>query len=378
MSESYEKDESFGGEQPRAAFGADLSKEEYVRFSLTAGRNPRRTRNMRVMLGVSCGVAAAMSLVYLLMVWQESRAVDWQTLILLGCILLLGVYALFGIPAFLRRRAEKQYEQSLAAGHTYFGAVRVYDRRIEKETAKRLTVIPLNRETRFLEQEDLMAFARPGAPALILFARYLTEEHAEVIRQTVFENLPPENCQLIARLRPGAPAAMPVPAFGEREEEEPLLTVTVRYTPEESYQITREMAHTVFLRRLPLFGGTALLGGLALWLADNDPVLGAGFCALMLIVSYLMQVVLPLRRAKTQIFNQEVLNQEIILTVNKNELTLTANDRPAASMPWRSVTRAVSEPDYIRLYADQAQLVIPKRCLDDVDAFCRMVDFYRE
>lgn len=366
------------GEQPLLAFGADLTKEEFIAFSLTAGRDPRRTRQMRSLSAVSTGLMTVMCLYFIYDAWRFSGEFDWQTFALLVLVLLLGLFSLFGAPQLFRRRAAVQYEQSRRMGYSYHGVVRVYARRIEKETADRLTVIPLNRETRFLEREDVMALAQPGQPSLILFARYLNEDAARCVRDTVMANIPPENCQLLSRLRPAAEGLMPPPVF-EQKEEEPPQRFILSYTEEEYYQLTKEMLYTTLSRQLPLLSGGALVCGVILWLASADPVMGAGTCAALLLLIYLTRVLLPLRRAKAAAQRDGEQGTQIILSVTKREILLSVIEGQPVTLPWQAITRAVSEPDYIRLYAEKQQaVVIPKRCLADVDEFCRMVDAYME
>ena len=366
------------GDQPLAVFGADLTKEEFVSFALTAGRDPKKMAQLHrisliltLVLILFCGYE-----VYTL--WHMYGTPDWSSVSFLGLVIAVGLLSRFYWPALMRRRAEKQYENSLAMGHTYYGAVRVYARYVEKQTADSTTALLFNRETRYMEREDVIALGQPGSPALILYARYLTEEAADALRTAVFENVPPENCHLISRLCPLAKEAMPIPTMDAHEDDTQPMRITLRYTPEEIGLIFREMVYTLFADQLPLLSVVALLGGIALWLTSGDPVTGAGICAALMLITYLLRVVFPLQKNKKRLKNATPEELSCILNVSNKGIILSGKAQPRLSFPWKAITRAVSEPVYIRLYAGKTQVVIPKRCLEDVEAFCETVDRYME
>lgn len=365
-------------DRPLAEFGADLTKEEFVSFALTAGRDPRKIKQLRNVSLISTAILVLFCGYQVYDMFRLYGTIDWSSIGILGIAVWLFFFTRFGWPHIMRRRAEKQYEKSLQMGHTYYGTVRIFARYAEKQTAERTTTLLFNRETRFMEREDVMAIGQPGSPALILPARYLTEESANAIRAAVFTNVPRENCQLISRLCALATEPMPAPSFEESEEETPPQRISIHYTPEESGAFFKEMVYTAFTDRLPIVSVISLLSGVAFWLLEDNPVIGAGAFAALMLLAYLLRVVFPLQKNKQRLKNATPEELSCILSVSNKGIILSGKALPPFSLPWKAITRAVSEPLYIRLYAEKTQVIIPKRCLENVEEFCETVDRYME
>ena len=51
-----------------------------------------------------------------------------------------------------------------------------------------------------------------------------------------------------------------------------------------------------------------------------------------------------------------------------------AGEAKELRIPWKAVSRAVERPERVDFYTHSLALTIPKRCIEDLDAFKRLVD----
>lgn len=357
-----------------AAFGADLTKEEFCHFFAAA--NAAAQKNTRRISGVLSALMTLMCAYFVYDDWRYTGTLDAGMLTMGILVLVLGLFSLVGAPLLRRKRLERDYDRSLAAGQSYRGAVRVYDDRVEKETAAGVTVIPFGSETRFMEREDCLAFMMPGKPVLILPARYLTAEAAGWVKDRALRAIPAENQQLMSRITPLAAALDPPPVFGERAEETELMSFTVTYGGRELIAVSRESTFYLYRRRLPVFVGMAVLIGVLTGLAFESTVSGVGGFLGMVMLSYLLTVERAVLSQRRHLRVMPEYQMALRVRFTDRQVSIKSRDQAPIEIPWVLVRRAVQSKDAVRLYTTGGILVMPLKQIPDAGELARIVDRY--
>lgn len=365
-------------ETPLLTFAADLTKEEFVSFYLTANSTPKREKQRKIVSAISSLLLVGMCVFFLVSDWQTQQIVDPMTVMLLLLSIGMSGFSLFGMTAMARRRAEREYDKAALIGHSYNGVVRVYEQRVEKETADGVTVLPLNANASFMEREDVMVLSVPNKPILLLFSRYLDKADADAFKQHILTKLPERNCRLLCRFVPKREQAMPLPVFSEREEPTEQLKLRFVYTDDEMKSILKEGLYRRFSKQAPLFGGLSLAAGILMWLLSEQPLIGALSLVVMALLTCVMMLWWPLKRMSAAVDEMAATAKTVTLLFTDHGVTMSMPNAAQQTLPWSEVTRAVNSPDYITLYTGTTPLIIPKRAIEQEEEFCRMVDGYMQ
>lgn len=108
------------------------------------------------------------------------------------------------MPAYLRRNAGRAYDQSVLGGHEYYGMVYVYEDRLEKVSGGTVNRVYYGENAAYIETGDMMVLLASSSRAIVLPARCMTREDAELVRRTVLPRIPPMRQRLLSKMVPQA------------------------------------------------------------------------------------------------------------------------------------------------------------------------------
>lgn len=356
-----------------AAFPADLNREEYIRFNEEVSRTSGLLRFRKGQI-ILFAVMAVLSLGMMILDGVLARTVDPVLALLVVFLAVSGVLLFYEIPRYVRKTAEKAYDQSMLNGYSYYGLIRVYPDRVEKEGENRTTIL-LRENAVYIETRDMMILLAPNTPAIVLTARCLTPADADGVRRAVLPGVPLPRQRLTERMIPLADRPIPPPEKAEAEEQETeLFALDVDYTKEEFVKIVTDTALRSYLKMLPIYSGLSLLAGLIFGLMNG---LGVGIASFLLISGVLFALnVLTARGKAVRAYDSMPEGSERI-RVGFSEQGLTVRSaRPGESLRfvWRAINRAVERPDSVEFYTPTSFLRIPKRCIPQMEELKTLVD----
>lgn len=362
--------EEAGG--PLHCFAADLRREEYIAFNMLLAKNGGVLRMRKVHTAIFV-VMLGVSVWMLLLEFLEFGTLDPVMLLVIGFIAVTGGLLLFGMPAYLRHNAGRAYDQSLLAGHSYYGMVQVYGDRIEKVSGGTTSAIQFSENAAYLEDRDMMVILASSSRAIVLPARCMTREDADRVRQTILAGIPPVRQRLLSRLSPQAERRMPPPEEKPVCDEE-LYALNVRYEPEEFVKMVSDTAMRSYVRMLPLYSGTALASGLMAALLFDVPA-GLGTFVLIMLALFLLNTLSARSRAKRSLAVMSADALSIRLTLTERGLVASgARAGEETRIPWVSLQHAVEKKDCVEFYNNRLFIRVPKRCIFDMDELRRVVD----
>lgn len=346
------------------AFPVDLDRAEYVRFNMRIAKMRGLYRFRGVML-TAFGFSLALAAVLLAMDFYRYRTVDSTLVALMVFVLLAGATLLFGVPNYIRIKAGRTYDRSLLSGHEYYGVVRVYQNRIEKTGGGRTTTLPFDRTLVYAEYEDMMVFAAPAMPAIILTARCVTEEDAQVVRDAVRTAIRQEQQLLFARMISRAAVRLDMPPDdADAEPDELLMRLHITYTQEEFLGMVTRGAWQAFFKMLPLFAGVALIAALALGMSGGPFTMALIFLGVLLFV---MAVNVGGTRWRTRL-RMPAMDEDALtvhLHLSERGITLFSATRNSLFYPWISGIRVAEKPDWVELQLNGSFMEIPWRCIPE-------------
>ena len=351
-------------QQPILTFLSDLKKEESVRFMLLQAeitgplRRKKATRVMSVIF-------------FLLMVgitlydWHLLGKIDLLFAVSTPIMLLPALFTEIFVPAILKRRAAKSYDNAAAAGNSFSGEIRLYPDRVEKITNVGGTKIPLNGHTLFIESADMLVFLNRFNPAVVLPARCLTEELAAAVRKAA-DTLPMQNRRFVSRLQPqGQLVAVPV----ESEPFPILWECGFTYNEEEAAVVLRHSVVSRYWRMSPGMAAVSLVGALvmgnySLW----SMVLYFAVCFGVLT---LFNLVMPLNRAKLATSNPAYMEQNRgSVKIDRYAIRVSIGKEGEMPLPWVENIHVYDKDGFAEIATGRRTLFyIPKRCIPDLDAF---------
>lgn len=295
---------------------------------------------------------------------------DWLTGIMGMLLLLFSLLIPVLETVLLKRRAARMYNESIDAGYSYYGTVRLFADRIEKEGMEMTVSIPLNATAFFIESSDMMVWGSDRTRTIVLPARYLTPEFAAAVRQAA-DRLPMQNRRFFGRLQPQSQPAAPA----NTERPAVLWEQTVCYTLEELQKLLRDTMVQNFSRRLPLFGVLSALTGLALGWNDETiwPCVAYFLAALFLLT--LLNLLMPLWRLPRHEEQVPPAARQMQFTLTDRGLKLRS-ERQVECVSWGSIAHVIDRGTYVEFLWHQHFARIPKRSIADFPAFDRLIEEY--
>lgn len=355
-------------------FGADLNKEEYIRFNEIMARTGGILRHRKGQ-AVFFGVMLAFSLAMLATEWVLVREIDFLIILLMVFTTLAGGLLLFGMPVYVRRTAAGAYDRSLLNGYTYAGTISVYADRVEKDNGHNAAVVKFAENAGYIETADMMILFAPASRSIVLPARCLTASDADALRRVVLPGIPPARQRLLDRLVPRAQERMASPEPAEREEQaEALITVSFTYTREEFLKMVTDSSLRVFCKFLPVYGIIAAFSALMFGLLGGIAV---GLLSFLLLVGMMLLLNVGGNRVRAaRSYDRMPQEGKTLRVVFSEEGIVASSPGPGEEirMAWGGVTRAVERPGDVEFYSGNACLRIPKRCVPDMEELRRLAD----
>lgn len=356
-----------------AAFPADLNREEYIRFNEEVSRTSGLLRFRKGQI-ILFAVMAVLSLGMMILDGVLARTVDPVLMLLILFLAASGVLLFYGMPRYVRKNAEKAYDQSVLNGYSYYGLVRVYPDRLVKEGKNRTTIF-FRENAVYIETRDMMILLAPNTPAIVLTARCLTPENADGVRRAVLPGVPLQRQRLTGRMIPLADRPISAPEErGTEKQETEIFALDVDYTKEEFVKIVTDTALRSYLKVLPIYSGLALLAGLIFGLMNG---LGVGIASFLLISGVLFALNVLTARGKA-VRSYDVMpegSEQIRVGFSEQGLTIRSA-RPGETLRfvWKAIDRAVERPDSVEFYTPTSFLRIPKRCIPQMEELRALVD----
>ncbi len=348
-------------------FSVDLSQAEYVRSQelLSHKMNGRRVGSSRIFslfMMLLCVVSAVT-------IYKQTGIPDWSLFTLLILMFVSELWLMFTLPRQLRYRYKTAYNTTLYTGYSFEGTVTVDGDGIRKQTASATAAIPYHTCRVFVEATDMMIFCGADGHSIVLPSRFLTEDTAEFIRQTVLQKIPPMRRLLLGRLIP----AVTVETITPPPEEETLLNISLDYTEKEVVSMTIDSVLAQFGRTLPnkcLLSTMAAAVAYFMFYLPPLPVF-----LLTLVVFLVVSLLSAWHKAHRAAVQTEKEGSRMRLEITNHGLRLFGRGEKPLILPWTSISRAVEGPQTVEFYCEKdRQLMIPKRCIEKMDDFRRLVD----
>lgn len=348
-----------------------LSREEYVRFmellrKATRQNNPLGNHWIGLAMMALCIIVVIVDCVL-------TKQVDAVMIVLLLLLFAVEVAMWIVTPKTLRERDAGIYEQTLFTGYSFNGILHIGPVDIRKQTMAGQVAISYFNCPLFVEAEDMMIFAVPRGNSIVLPARFLTEEDADLLRSLAFEHIPPANRRLFGKLVPTAVEHGPLPSLIPAMDEL-RYAMTVEYTLKEHQNLLHEgvmdlLSQTALSQLL-----IAAVGSLIFY--TIYPIAGAVFLLFWLVFTLTRLLVLPQMRLKRAVkaTNGAELRYAVKLTREGLYVKKQYDDARPLRYPWYCMTRVVETPETVEFYTTKKVLTIPKRCIPDWDEFQQVVD----
>ena len=348
-------------------YEADLSRDEYIRSQevLNGNRGFSMKRLPTLVLLAGCFVLAAPYI-------YSGGKVDWSLVSLLAMMLVSEVWTMLTMRGQMRRRAGDAYDATIYSGYSFSGVVSVEEDAVRKRTASATAVISFDQCRLFVETADMMIFCAMDGKSIVIPARFLTAQTAEITRAAALQRIPPYRRMMIAPVQPAVEPAPVVCAVAEPQE---LLTLDVEYADGELVSLASDMAMQGFWDSMPnrcLL--MTLIASLAYFVAGAIPV-PVFLTGLLVMFLFTVAVTrIKMRRAITRT-ERQICRLRVEFTDQYVSLIGKADGVRPLKLPWSHITRAVEYRDTVEFYTGKIrQLSIPKRCIEDFDALSEVVD----
>lgn len=348
-------------------FAVDLEKTEYLHFFRLLYRFDGGQRIQSFILG-------GFSLFLLLMLVAGLREDGLQAfrdadfLLLCGIMLLDLAQWLLVMPLRRRQLAKRTYTQAVEDGQIFAGTVTVTDTDIVKETPSGTQTIRFTDRILYLETPEMQVFVNTGGRSIVLPARCLTPADAAAVREKARAALPPPFFRVLGTVVPQRQERMPVPEAPVAPET--LFSTRVTYRDEERHTLVRELSRRAFLAGFLPYVPVAFLLALVFGLMDGF-VIGAVIFWSTLLLLFLL-VFSSSRRRYAGLLADDAFS--FLFSVTADAITAESRDNGKTRIRWSRIAHAVEGEDAVEFYNRRQYMYIPKRCIDDIEDFRRLVE----
>ncbi len=350
----------------------DITEEEFTDFTMTVASKFGALR-MRVPM-IVCFVVYMVLIAYLAAIeLADSGRLSWPMIVMAVVAIVSALPALIVNPLRAKRVAKETYAAGEENG--YFGEIYFKNGEIVKDVGYKQTCLPLSAETMYIETTEFMAFCsvKGTTASIIIPARCLTEETAAMIRTEVFRASYPLQRRVIKRMV--ARATTPIAYRPMLDAPTTLFEANFAYTPEELADIIIYSARQNFINKLPsLLITAALIGAVLVMMLENVWTFVAAVPAVVLL-SFLMSSLNAASAAKRV---KEMPSSRLQVTITDRGIDQETIGR-VSSVKWRGVKRATEADTFVEFTLNGGLMLrIPKRAIEDMDAFRAIVDRYHK
>lgn len=344
-----------------------LTQQDYVRSQELIDKAFRSNRLlssgwMSVLVMILCVLMVAVNI-------AVTKEINVSAILLLILLVAVEVTVFITNPKLLRRNSRIEYAQTLFKGYCYDGILRVGPADIRKVTMQGETAITYVTCPAYIESKDMMIFLNAQRRHIVIPARFLTEEDAQIIRELVFQHIPAERRALTGKLVAGATEHGPMPSL-EPKDEEVLYSTPFQYTIKEMGMFAMNTYWSSVLWGLPNRALVALTIATVAFLLYDVAAIPVFLISLMLIMGYSL--------VHLWIHNRRVAKSEqdgiVDLMMMLTEDAIHIQGRMYMRVPWEYVTRAVETADSVEFHTEALMLFVPKKFIEDMDELRRVVD----
>lgn len=344
----------------------DLTAEEAAAYALLIAkeRGPLRTRKVTIITAALCSVIM-LGLAFAEWMAGVVEQFDYITAACGVLIWLPALYLCLILPHNIRKNALKQHDRNVSAGIVYTGRLTVTDEYVEKATPAATAHVRLDERAFFIETADMMVFVSADSLGLVLPARCMTDEMAVAVRRAA-DQLPPRNRRFISRIRPQGQVVTPVEAV----KSEQLWTSTFTYTHDEFVTVMRGNILQRFWRVAPMASPVAFIGALVFgWSGESlTPCIGYFLVFMGLLV--LFNLVLPLLQVKRRIGMLTAHDLTLKISFDTTAIRVQAPRGDEMPILWCDVKHVYDRDPFAEMVGPKnANLLIPKRAIEDIDTF---------
>ncbi len=362
--------------QTELEYAVGLSREEYVRSSqLVAATLQRKQVNGRrivsVLLLLICAGMVAMD-------YRLTGVIEPAVAIIMTLMMVAELWMLLDLPRQQRRMNAAVYDSTLFSGHSFDGVLTVDDRGVTKRTPDDSTRVEFTQCEAYVEAEDMIMFCVTNGRSIVVPARCLTSEDAEFTKQKALAVIDASKQYIVSELRPMLENRVPVGPL-TAEEEEPLLSVRVEYTAAELKSNMADTAIRAFFGKFPNKMLAGVLFTILFYYGTNVSPLPMFLSAM--VVLFIMDIVSARVRTRRAIAasNGDVCRVTVELTEHHLRVIGSGEKGRRIAVPWKRITRAVERPAEVEFLAEEARvIVIPKRCISDMEGLRMFVDAHTE
>ena len=350
----------------RKPWYVDLTRDEFIAFRMLTARlmGPLRQRIPMLVVSIVCFVA---TMGFAIFEWLTSSIPYPDPVLVVGALLVLipALILCVYVPQRMKKQAGKQYDRSVQAGMDFCGELFIYPDCIEKASSTVTASVRFDERMLFIETAEMMVITAIGSPAIVLPARCLTEGMAYQVRQAV-ERLPIRNRKFLGRIQPkGEAVAAPKPMAKPEE----LWVNTFTYTTDEYAVVLRGIIQQHFWKMSPVLTGVSMMGALAFGYDGIDLLPCIGYFLAFMLVLILFNLILPLRRVKTQ--SASLSAHDLTMQVRMDTMALRVKLPKGGEnwVLWCDVDHVYEREDFVEVVHNKnASLYIPKRVIEDLDA----------
>ena len=358
--------------QTEMEYAVGLSREEYVRSSqLVAATLQRKQvygrRIVSVLLLLACAGMVAMD-------YRLTGVIEPSVAIIMTLMTIAELWMLLDLPRQQRRMNAAVYDSTLFSGHSFDGVLTVDDRGVTKRTSDDSTRVDFAQCAAYIEAEDMLLFCVNNGRSIVVPARCLTPEDAEFTKQKALAVIEPSKQYIVSQLRPMLETQLPVGPLTVQEDE-PLLAVRVEFTAAELKSNVADMAIRAFFRKFPNKMLAGVLFTILFYYGMEVSPLPMFLMAMLTL--FIMDIVSARLRTRRAIAasNGDVCRLQVELTERHIRMIGSGEKGRRISVPWERVTRAIERPAEVEFFAEDARvIVIPKRCIADMEELRAVVD----
>ena len=357
--------------QDKIEYAVGLTREEYVRSQQVAmgilrGRRVQWQRVFSIVLLVMCVLTVGAE-------YRLTGSIPVDVAVLVTLMIIAELWVMLDSPRQLRKNHETAYDATLFSGHNFSGALEVTETGLIKRTEDETTRLDFAHCVAYIETADQLLFCVANGKSIVIPARCLTVEDAEVTKQLAKAAIPAKKQYLLAEIEPKLETRVPIGPL--TREDGVMLSLSVEYTESELKSQLTDTAIRGFFAKFSSKMLTAVFFTVLFYFMTNTMPLPMFLSALL--VLFLADIFFVRLRANRAITSSDGDVCRLTLSVTDRTLTVTGKGEKARRIrvPWERITRAVERPTEVEFYVEEARLVtIPKRCIPDMDEFRKAVD----
>jgi hypothetical protein len=301
------------------------------------------------------------------------RSINPSLVLMLIFAAAAGIAAFYGAPSYVKRAAQRAYEQSRLTGHTYYGIISVYPDRIQKQSQKTTVTLSFSDNVLYIETRDMIIFLSPKQPAIVIPARCIDKVNTQEVRRAVFIGIPPVRQRIEDRIIPAEkPCILPKTDSPANEwDTDSGIHINVNYNKDEFIKTAWDTALNAFMKMLPAYSVFALIAGLTIGFLYS---FGAGLVVYLVINTIVFLLQVPGTRTKAKLIYDNANTDISVCFTEQGIIVKSRTNVSEIRLKWSEITRAVAANDSFKFYSRYAILSIPTRCVADKDALRSFVD----